>query len=112
VTTRVLHSLHEARVSGKYQVVGLYRQGHGKQVLAIIVFNQPLVTEIDLYEPRGADVIYVQESDGWRRIPSRGPTLDRSISLRPPVGGDEFAFLMIHDADGEGHGFGVSKPNN
>jgi hypothetical protein len=112
VTSHVLHSLSEAGVTGKYQVFGVYRQGHGKQVLAIIVFNQPVVTEIDLHEPRGADVIYVQESDGWRKIPSQVPTLDRSISLRPPIGGDEFAFLMIHDADGEGHGFGVLKPSN
>jgi hypothetical protein len=83
----------------------LYRQGHGKQVLAIIVIGGGLVTEAaDLPEPRGADVIYLQEPGGWKRIPSQVPTLDRHIRIPKDPDGKSCHQIEFTDASGMGTG--------
>ena len=112
VSSRVLQSLRDAGITGNYQVADLYRQGHGKQVIVIIVVNQPIVSKVALHEPNGANVIYVQQSDGWKKIPSQVPTLDRSVSLEPPLGEDAIALLRINEAGGFGTGFEVWKATN
>lgn len=112
VTSQVLGSLGEAGITGKYQVVELYRQGHGKRVLAIVVIKEPVASAVKLPEPSGADVIYVQGPDRWRTVPSQVRTLDRYIEIRPPDAGDKsLAWLMIQDAGGWGHGFAVPGPD-
>jgi len=112
VTSQVLRSLGEAGITGKYQVVELYRQGHGKRVLGIVVISEPVASSVKLTEPRGADVIYLQGHDGWRMIPSQGRTLGRYIEILPPGAGDKWlASLMIQDAGGWGTGFAVSGPD-
>jgi hypothetical protein len=111
ITSHVLHSLGEAGITGMYQVVELYRQGHGKRVLAIVVISEPVASAVKLPEPSGADVIYVQGPDGWRTVPSQVRTLDRYIEIRPDTGDKSLAALMIRDAGGWGTGFAVPKPD-
>jgi hypothetical protein len=107
-----LRSLRNARITGTYHVCDLYREGHGKQVLAIIVLNQPVVSKVQLQEPRGGDVIYLQQPDGWKKVPSQLPTLDRSISLEPPIVENAIAILTITGAGGWSSGFQVWKTNH
>jgi hypothetical protein len=103
VTSQVLRSLGEAGVSGKYQVTELYRQGHGKRVLGIVVISGPVASSVKLPEPSGADVIYVQGPDGWRTIPSQVQTLDRYIEISPPSPGDnDLGSVRTQDVGGMG----------
>jgi hypothetical protein len=111
VTSHVLRSLGEAGITGKYQVVELYRQGHGKRVLAIVVISEPVASAVKLPEPSGADVIYVQGHDRWRTVPSQVRTLDRYIEIRPDAGDKWLASLMIQDAGASGTGFAIPRPD-
>ena len=104
VSSRVMQLLRNAGIDGNYQVAQLYRQGHGKQVLAIIVIGG-LVTEAgNLPEPRGTDVIYLQEPGGWKRIPSQVPTLDRHIHILRDTDGRSCHQIAFTDASGIGTG--------
>jgi hypothetical protein len=103
MTRGVLQSLRDSGIDGKYDVVDLYRQGQGKQVLGIIVINEPISSGADLREPRGADVIYLQGPDGWRTVPAQVRTVNRAIVLRPPRPEDnDLAFVNIFDHAGTG----------
>jgi hypothetical protein len=100
VSSRVVQLLHDARIDGNYQVAQLYRQGHGKQVLAIIVIGGHIPAAAHLPEPRGTDVIYLQEPTGWKRIPSQVPTLDRGVYIYPDQDGRSCHQLDFTDANG------------
>ena len=67
LTNRVLGLLRDEGITGQYRVSDLYRDGHGKQVLAVVVINQPIVSEVQPQEIRGRDVIYLQTATGGRR---------------------------------------------
>ncbi len=84
LTQRVLGRLREEGVTGQYRVCEIDRSGHGKQVLVVIVLNHPVVREVVLQEPNGLDATYLQQPDGWKMIPPHVPTLDRSLTLKPP----------------------------
>ena len=106
----MLRSIAEAGVTGKHQVDYLYRQGHGKRVLAIVVISGPVASSIKLPEPSGADVIYVQGQDGWRTIPSQVHTLDRYIEISPPGPGDnDLGSVMTQDVGGGRTGFELPR---
>jgi hypothetical protein len=104
VSSRVMQLLRNAGIDGNYQVAQLYRQGHGKQVLAIIVIGGLVTEAADLPEPRGSDVIYLQEPGGWERIPSQLPTLDRGIHIYPDQSGRSCHQIQFTDASGLGTG--------
>jgi hypothetical protein len=97
---RVLGLLREEGITGQYRVSELDRFGHGKQVLAVIVLNQPVVSKVELQQPRGSDVIYLQQPDGWKKIPPQVPTLGRSLTLGPPDLKDGLAALRIEFVGG------------
>lgn len=111
VRNRVLRSLVEAGITGKYQVDYLYRQGHGKRVLAIVVISEPVTSSVNLPEPDGADVIYVQDPNGWRTIPSQVHMLDRHIQIFPRGNENDLASVMTQDVGGWGTGFAVPRPD-
>lgn len=94
--------LRDAGINGNYQVAQLYRQGHGKQVVAIIVIGGLITKAANLPEPHGADVIYLQEPAGWKRIPSQVPTLDRGIYIYPDPDGRSCHQIHLQDASGVG----------
>jgi hypothetical protein len=104
VSSRVMQLLRNSGINGNYQVAQLYRQGYGKQVLAIIVIGGLITKAADLPEPHGADVIYLQEPGGWKRIPSQVPTLDRGIYIYADQDGRSCHQLLFTDANGVGTG--------
>lgn len=111
VTNRVLGLLRDEGIRGPYLMSDLYRGGHGKQVLAVIVLNQRIVSKFQLQEPRGGDVIYLQQPNGWKKIPPQLPTLERSLSLEPPVNADALAELTINQI-GLSTGFEIWKTSD
>lgn len=112
LTHRVLGWLRDEGITGHYRVSELWRFGHGKQVLAVIVLNQPVVSKVELQQPRGGDVIYLQQPDGWKKIPPQVPTLGRSLALEPPVTKDALAGLTADDAGGWSESFEIGKTTN
>jgi hypothetical protein len=100
LTHRVLDWIREEGITGSYRVSSIDRFGHGKQALAVIVLNQPVVGKMELQQPSGGDVIYLQLPEGWKKIPSQIPTLGRTLALEPPIGNDALAGLTIVDAYG------------
>ena len=75
----VNHALEKQEISCQARiqcrVSELDRFGRGKQVLVVIVINQPVVCKVALPQPRGGDLIYRQEPHGWEKIPPQVPTL-------------------------------------
>jgi len=109
VTNRVLGLLRDKGIPGQYRVSTLYRFGHGKQALAVIVLTQPVLSKVQLRQPRGGDVIYVQQPDGWKQIPTHVPTLDRSLTLEPLGAKDALAHLMVEGIGFRDAYFGIWK---
>lgn len=102
VSNRVMQLLRNAGIDRNYQVAQLYRQGHGKQVLAVVVIGGLVTKSAHLPEPRGTDVIYLQELGGWKRIPSAVPTLDRDIYISPDPDGRSCHQIDFTEASGGG----------
>jgi hypothetical protein len=81
VAAHVLEALRTSGLPGQYRVAEVYRCGTGKKSLQIIVLNPPVPALAHLPQPDGTELIYVAKPDGWETIPSRAPTLGRSVSL-------------------------------
>lgn len=58
--------------------------GEGKPSRAIIVMQHQLNSPVELPQPDGVNVIYIQEGDEWRMYPANAPTLKRKIRLEIP----------------------------
>lgn len=112
VTGHVVRLLRNAGIAGSYRVSDLYREGHGRQALAIVVLNQAVVSKVEFQEPHTGDVIYLQQPDGWKKIPPQFPTLNRSLSLEPPLAENAIAGLIITGADGRKSGSYIWKATN
>jgi hypothetical protein len=114
-TATVAQAMKAAGVDGDYEVVRLFREGHGKRVLAIVVVPQPL-TEMELPEPRGVNAIYLSQSGGWRTIPEQLPTVDRKISIllnsSAGKGHPCQGYLYADDILGTSYGMGIPRPND
>lgn len=100
LTHHVLGLLRNEGITGQYRVSEQERFGYGKQVLVVIVLNQPVVSKVELPQPRGGDVIYLQQPDGWKKIPPHVPTLGRSLTLEPPDEKDWLAGFSIDEVGG------------
>lgn len=53
----------------------------GKEARVVIVMQRQLDSPVDLYQPDGTNVIYLQEGTRWRMIPPDAPTLRGTIHL-------------------------------
>lgn len=79
--------------------------GRGKHARALIVMQRPLTEGIELPQPDGVEVIYIQGEDGWKIYPSNAPTLQRTIRLWPDERDQTWATLYsIERADGSRQG--------
>jgi membrane protein DedA with SNARE-associated domain len=99
---QVLDELHSSGVQGGFCVTNLYRIGTGRKMsLQIIVLKAPVSNRVLLPEPNGTALIYVQEPNGWQRIPSHAPILHRSVEVwGPGTHTDSLAYFGIPDASG------------
>jgi hypothetical protein len=109
ISNHVLSLLRNEGIAGQYKVTVIWRGGHGKQALAALVFNQTVVSEVKLPEPRGGEVIYLQRPDGWKKIPPQHPTLRRSIEVKLPPDDWALGALRIWGAGGRGISFAIVK---
>jgi hypothetical protein len=112
VTDHVMRLIRDEGITGQYRVSHLYRQGHGTQALVVIVLNQPVVSEVQLPQPCGGNVIYLQQPDGWKKIPAQFPAVGLSLTLRPPISDRALGGLTINEAGGWSTGFEIWKAAN
>jgi len=112
MTKHVQDLLQNEGITGHYQVCHLWRSGRGKQALAVIVFNAPVIGKAELRQPRGSEVIYLQQQDRWKQIPPQIPTLSRVLRVDPAISEDEFGFLHAYGVGGFGTVLPIFKVNN
>jgi len=55
--------------------------GKSRRGRVVIVMKRQLETPLDLPQPQGGEVIYVQGDKDWTRFPATGPELKRTIRL-------------------------------
>jgi hypothetical protein len=84
VAAHVLEALRKAGLPGPYRVAEVDRCGTGKKALQIIVLNPPVPALAQLPQPKGMELIYDSQPDGWRTIPAQASTLGRSVEVRRP----------------------------
>lgn len=81
LTESEISQLKAAGITGQLDVRGMFTTGEGKAVRAVIVMQHQLKENIDLAQPDGINVIYIQSEDGWKRYPPDAPTLKRVMHL-------------------------------
>jgi hypothetical protein len=50
---------------------------------AAVLFTQPIKSRVELRQPKGANVLYVQVGDKWIMHPENAPTIGRKIAFWP-----------------------------
>jgi len=63
-------------LSGKIDIFRYSSTGRGTGSRIILVLQKPVDDPVRLAIPKDESVIYIQEDDGWRSIPSSFPTLN------------------------------------
>ena len=76
---------------------GYYGQGAFSR--AIIVMQHQLKSPIELPQPNGVNVIYVQDGDEWRMYPANAPTLKRTIRLEVPDNDKDVTHYWVEHAN-------------
>lgn len=74
--------------------------GEGKPSRAIIVMQHQLKSSVELPQPDGVNVIYVQDGDEWRMYPANAPTLKRTIRLEIPDDNKDVTHYWVEHASG------------
>jgi len=93
-TSHVLQLIRASGMPREYRVVHLSRQGKGKNSLAVILVNASATNRTLLPEPDTAEVIYVQQPEGWAKKPADAPTLGRSIEISGHAERNDWSFAI------------------
>jgi hypothetical protein len=81
-TQSELKALRAKGVTGRLTVSGISVHGEGgKNTRALIIMEKQLAKEVDLAQPDGTNIVYLQQDDKWEMLPSDAPTLKRKIHL-------------------------------
>ena len=54
-----------------------------KKSRVVVVMSKPIHSSIELRQPDGTNVIYLQKGDGFVMLPKDAPTLSKTIRLYP-----------------------------
>jgi len=97
VAAHVLDALRKAGLPGPYRVAEVNHSGVGKKALQIIVLNPGFPDDAQLPQPDGTELIYVSQSDGWRKISPQARTLNRNTEIQRPTPGHHWiASYWVH----------------
>jgi len=76
-----------------------------KHARVLVVMKHQLTEPVDLPQPDGVEVIYIQGDDKWHKYPSDAPTLKRVIHLEADKKAPQWATLyMVEHVDGSRQG--------
>jgi hypothetical protein len=79
--------------------------GNGKPARAVIIMYHQLNEPVELPQPDGTVIIYVQSEGGWNRYPADAPVLNRSIKLwADPIDPGRLTRYSIERGDGSRQG--------
>jgi hypothetical protein len=81
LTEKELAQLKAIGITGHLTVVGGSEHGNGKHSRAVIIMQHQITDAVELLQPDGAEVIYLQDGNEWKMYPSDAPTLRRVIRL-------------------------------
>lgn len=114
-TTADIEQLRALKLNGTIE--GGWRQIYGTgrtNSHAVIVLDHPVTSRVELPEPDGVSVVYIQRQDGWEKYPYTAPTLKRTISLQPlqSQGIPTQTEVMVELVTGARQGFGVLWPES
>lgn len=96
-----LERLQAIGLTGEVMYAGSSKHGQGRVARAIIVTQGPLSEPVDLPQPDGSELIYVQGERGWRRYPPDARTSQKQIRLWTDFrGSSQNTLFSIERADG------------
>jgi len=104
--TKDLIQLKEIGLTGKlnFSSGGHYGEGN-KSSRAIIVMQRQIKQAVDLPQPDGVTIIYIQdENNHWKRYPSDAPVLNRNIRLEVPANKPTLTDYWVELANGARQG--------
>ena len=100
-----LERLKAIGLTGEVMYSGSAEYGEGQPARAIIVTQAPLSEPVNLPQPDGSQVIYVQTEAGWNRYPPEAPTLQKQIRLWTDLrGSSQNTLFSFERADGSRQG--------
>ena len=80
-----------------FRVLSYQSRGEGHEALAIFVLRGPVQQRASLPEPYRSTVFYFQQASTWAKDPSDAVTLDRQITIRPPITHDELGWFVVDE---------------
>lgn len=86
------------------------RVGSGKESHVTLILQKPVNQPVELKEPDGISVIYIQYGEGWKIFSPNAHTLERTIRIEPEAGDPTQTSVMVELADGARQGLGVWWP--
>jgi hypothetical protein len=96
-----LERLKTIGLTGEVMYSGSAKYGEGQPARAIIVTQAPLSEPVNLPQPDGSQVIYVQTESGWSRYPPEAPTSQKQIRLWTDLrGSSQNTLFSFERADG------------
>lgn len=104
ITSEELTQLKLIGVTGQLTVMGPGTFGRGKHTRAVILMQHESESPVELAQPDGSEVIYLQYDNEWKMYPPNAPTLRRTIRLEPDKRNPGATLYMVELADGSAQG--------
>lgn len=96
-----LERLKTIGLTGEVMYSGSAKYGEGQSARAIIVTQAPLSEPVNLPQPAGSQVIYVQTESGWNRYPPEARTSQKQMRLWTDLrGSSQNTLFSFERADG------------
>ncbi len=111
LTDADIEQVKQAGVKGAVMKFWMNNYGNGrKSSRAIIVIQSPVSVPVDLPEPDGATVVYVQRGNTWQKYPANAPILKRTIRIEAILDDPKQTMVRVELSDGSTSGSGVWWP--
>lgn len=106
-------SLIASGLTGQVRLEGTYTGGRGRVKRALMIMNRQVETALDLPQPYGSTVLYIQEEVGFRLYPPDAPTQPLPIRVKPAESNTNHTLMEVWQRDGSRvatTGFGWVRP--
>lgn len=105
LTRDAMTILNSLALRGHLAFTGRAIYGSGNPARVIIVMQRQVKEPVELLQPDGVTVIYVQDEDGWKMYPSDAPTLQRTIRVWPDENDPTWETrYLVENSDGSRQG--------
>ena len=108
LTEEESNTLHQLGLQGRLVLEGRNLFGSGKPSRMLVVLQHPVDAPVELRQPDGGQVLYVQRDKGWEMYPPNAATFPRTVRLEA-YNNDLF---MVQGPDCSGVGGNLSGSGN